>query len=201
MKAPTRYETRCLPAQDTMTASDSDEVLLVRTGQGDAEAFAVLYDRHAGRLLGLMLRRLTRRSEAEDVLQETFWRVWSRAHQFDPQRGAGIGWLLRIARSRVADYLRRRRVDADHTRGPAPSGGEASESFERGELSDRVRAALGNLPDPQRQAIALAFYRGWTHERIAREQNLPLGTVKTHIRRGVGRLREALAAEEKSKAV
>jgi RNA polymerase sigma-70 factor (ECF subfamily) len=170
-----------------------DSHLLRRIAAGDKAALAAFYDRHAARVLGLLLRILGDRDDAEDVLQETLWQVWQQAARYDPARSNPDNWLTLLARSRALDFRRRRSPSADP---PAaedrvaeadPAGG-----LERREMAQLVRAALERLPDEQREAIRLAFYDGLTHEQVAEELSVPLGTAKTRIRRGMRRLRGLL---------
>jgi len=174
-----------------MTPSDVE--LMRRVAGGDREAFAALYDRLAPRVFGLALHLLRNRGDAEDVLQETFLRVWGRAATFDPRKCPPEGWVLMIARCRAVDRLRRRQPTADDPAEPAaeePPGRE----LERAEVAGRVAAALAGLPAEQAEAIRLAFFGGLTHEQVARALAVPLGTVKTRIRLGMIRLRDRLGA-------
>ncbi len=181
------------PQAEGLRMTATDETLLARAGEGDRAAFAAFYDRHAARALGLLVKLLCDRAAAEDVLQETFLQVWSRAAQFDMSRGSPLVWLLMIARSRAADYRRRRTVpqgvipDSTTAEVESPHG-----AVERSELRSRTHGALESLPSDQRIAIRLAFYEGLTHVEIAQKQELALGTVKTRIRLGMRRLRELL---------
>jgi RNA polymerase sigma-70 factor (ECF subfamily) len=168
----------------------ADQELIRAVAAGDAVAFAELYDRHAARVLGLLVRWLGDRGEAEDALQETFWHVWRRAARYDPGRAPPAVWLLLIGRSRALDRLRRRRPEAAAAEG-ADADDPAAALVEE-ESSRQVREALALLPEEQRSAILLAFYGGLTHEQVARRQAIPLGTVKTRIRLGMKRLRQLL---------
>lgn len=178
----------------------SDEQLLARAAEGDREAFAALYDRHAPRVLGLLVRMLGQRGDAEDVLQETFLQAWRQAPRFDAGRSPGLAWLFVIARSRALDCLRRRRAPdappaATERAAPAePAGVETLDA------ALPARAALARLPEEQRSAISLAFFAGMTHEQIALQQGLPIGTVKTRIRRGMIALREYLHSDSRVSA-
>jgi RNA polymerase sigma-70 factor (ECF subfamily) len=170
-----------------------DGELVRRMASGDSQALAAFYDRHAGRVLGLLLRLVPDRAEAEDLLQQTFWEVWTRAGQFDPARSRPTTWLLLIARSRGLDRARRRSATVGLAGVPEPvTRAEVSADLEQGETGRQVADALARLPEEQRQAIQLAFYGGLTHEQIARQLSLPLGTVKSRIRIGMQRLRELL---------
>lgn len=167
--------------------------LLARVARdGDRPAFAAVYDRLAPRVYGFLLKLLGNRSEADDVLQETFLQVWNQAARFDPARAGPDGWVLMIARSRAADRLRRR-VAAKIQNGPGDEPTDTAHPGERLERADdarRVSAALARIPPEQGELIRLAFYDGLTHEQIARHLGLPLGTVKTRIRLGMMRLRD-----------
>lgn len=175
----------------------SDRELMARVARRDAQAFASLYDRHAGRVLGLILEILGRREMSEDVLQETFWSAWESAGRYDPDRSSPIVWLILIARARAVDRLRRRARESRDSRQPHPgrddvAAADGDARRERAESCADAVAALRRLPAEQREAIDLAFFRGMTHEQIARLGAVPLGTVKTRIRSGMRRLREMI---------
>ncbi len=181
----------------------SDEVLLERVSHGDAGAFAAFYDRHAGRILGLLSRLLGDRAAADDVLQEVFVQVWSQARQFDSSRGGPVLWLVMIARSRARDWWRRngRLTDTLRDLGDAYAAtDDQSGELERSESADLTRQALAQLPEEQRSAIRLAFYQGLTHVEIADRQRVALGTVKTRIRLGIRKLRGILGSRMRAVA-
>jgi len=170
----------------------TDEQVLTAVGRGDAEAFGELYDRFAARALGLIMRIISRRDEAEDVLQEVFWSAWRSAERFDARLGGAAAWMLMLARSRAIDHLRRRRDPAasasDDLATLAPVTIDTANTHD----SEAAVHALRQLPAEQREPISLAFYRGLTHAQIAQTLSLPLGTIKTRIRLGMERLRETL---------
>ncbi len=171
----------------------SDQTLLERLSHGDAGAFSAFYDRHASRILGLLVRLLGNRTSAEDVLQEVFVQVWSQAGTYDPQRGSPVLWLVMIARSRARDWWRRhsRLGEAALELGDVPeSAASRGGDLEQSESAELARQALALLPDEQRTAIRLAFFQGLTHVQIADLQRIALGTVKTRIRLGIRKLRE-----------
>jgi len=175
----------------------SDQDLLRAIASGDRAAFGAFYDRHAPRVLGLLVRLVRHRADADEVLQDTFWQVWTQAGQYDPDRAAPQAWLVLIARSRAFDLLRRRarRTEPAIEREPCRCHDAAGE-LAAAESSREVHAAVSRLPDEQRQAVWLAFFGGLTHDQIARQQGIPLGTVKTRIRLGMRRLREMLHPEQ-----
>jgi RNA polymerase sigma-70 factor (ECF subfamily) len=170
----------------------SDHELVEAIKAGNAAALAALYDRHAGRVLALLVRWLGDRGDAEDLLQETFWQVWRRAAQYDSDRAPPVVWLQLIARSRALDWLRRRRPEAEIRAGAGPVRDDPAGALVEEESSQQVREALGQLPEDQRRVLLLAFFGGMTHEEIARQHAIPLGTVKTRIRLGMRRLRVLL---------
>lgn len=178
-----------------------DETVLARMADGDAAAFAELYDRYAPRALGLIAKMLGHAADAEDVLQEVFWQVWCSAAEYDAGRASPPAWILMIARSRACDALRRRCaakpcVESSDD-GCACETAEPSLQLERLEAEGEVREALAQLPEEQRTAIQFAFYGGLTHAEIAVIQDVPLGTAKTRIRLGMQRLRGLLCEREK----
>lgn len=162
---------------------------------GDRAAFAPFYDRYAPLAYPLILRIVRDRDDAADVLQEVFWEAWQSAATYAPGRGSPEAWVLMRARSRAIDRVRsiRRRgatfvapLDDAVAASPDEGGPDAAE-----EASDRrrVQGALERLPEPQRQAIELAYFGGLTQTEIAERLEQPLGTVKTRIRLGLERLR------------
>jgi RNA polymerase sigma-70 factor (ECF subfamily) len=173
----------------------TDVVLLHRIAARDNAAVAELYDRHNRLLYGLILRILRNRDEAEDVLQEVFVTIWTRAGTYDMTLGSPLAWLVRVARNRAIDRLRSRQV-ADRALDSvplplSPAGDPETGAAQRQEQETMARA-LAALPGEQRTLIEHAFYLGWTHAELASRFELPLGTVKTRIRRGMMALRDAM---------
>ncbi|HET7010068.1 MAG TPA: sigma-70 family RNA polymerase sigma factor [Anaerolineales bacterium] len=171
-----------------------DADLLLRVARGDREAFFQVYDRHASRVLALCRHILGDSMAAEDATQEAFLRVWTRAAQYDPARGKVTTWLLTIARRVSIDRLR------SEARRPAPDALDADEAW--AEVADpgsvgedarwhSLRLAMEDLPPEQRRVISLAFYFGLSHSQIAGMLSTPLGTVKTRLRLGMRKLRQA----------
>lgn len=172
-----------------------DIVLIERIVARDEHAVAELYDRHCRLLLGLILRILRDRSEAEEVLQEVFVLVWTRAETYNVSIGPPAAWLVRIARNRAIDRLRANSVRLRAVESaPAPAAADNPEL--RASVSEQQRAvarALDSLPPDQRVLIEQAYFLGLTQSELAARFKLPLGTVKTRIRTGMLALREQLS--------
>lgn len=173
--------------------------LLAEIAGGCQNALAALYRRRCGLLYSLLIRMLVSETEAQDVMQDTFVQIWRRAPAYDPRRSSPIAWMIMIARGMAIDRLRARlRRNATQEAYQREAASLAVEEMdgrrhtESGELAAACRAALDQLPEPQRRALQLAFFRGWTHEEIARAEGDPLGTVKARIRRGLLAMRQAL---------
>ena len=173
----------------------TDIALLDRIVARDEQAVAELYDRHHRLLFGLILRILRDRSEAEEVLQEVFVLVWTRAETYNVALGSPAAWLVRIARNRGIDRLRANSVRVRAAESvPLPAAAESPEASAA--LSEQQRAvacALQSLPADQRLLIEQAYFLGLTQSELAERFNLPLGTVKTRIRTGMIALRERLS--------
>jgi RNA polymerase sigma-70 factor (ECF subfamily) len=166
--------------------------------QGDQEALAALYDETSPLLFSLSLRILRRREDAEEAVLDAYSRAWRLAGRFDSSRASVLTWLVMITRSVSIDRLRAaasresRNEPLDGPQDP-PDPGEAPEmAAVFGQQRERVRTALSRLPAEQREAIELAFFEGLSHSEMAERTGLPLGTVKTRVRLGLGRLREHL---------
>ncbi len=178
----------------------NDEEQLQRAGRRDPRAFEQLYDRLAPRLYGLLRQMLHDEREAEDVLQDSFVQLWDRAPGFDPARSKAFTWSVMIVRHKAIDRMRmlgrrNRLVESaalERSVLDADSAVAADAGQETAERAQSVLAALRELPKDQRQLIECAFLKGLTHHVIAEALNLPLGTVKTNIRRGLLRLRDLL---------
>jgi len=177
-------------------ASPSDAELLARMGRRETAALAALYDRHAGHVLGVAHRVLRDRAEAEEVVQDLFLQLWHAPARFDAHRGKLTSWLFVMARNRALDRLRQRasraRTHAQDSQEPTPAPASAETRLLDGERRRTVQGALASLPEGQRQAIELSFYRGLSQSEIAAETGEPLGTVKSRMSRAMAALRQAL---------
>ena len=168
--------------------------LIRRTSRGDAAAFAMLYAQTAPKLFGIALRIIGRREEAEEILQEAFFALWERSADYDAAKGSAMAWLTTIMRRRAIDHVRRRAVRPEGRSAPDEVllGLAASESADQGAELGALRRCLGELDEQPRRAVLLAYLYGFTREEIAADFAVPLGTVKTWIRRSVERLRRCL---------
>ena len=179
-----------------------DEELMHQVAGGSAEALGLLHRRYARVILGLAVQTLDR-AGAEDLVQDVFLAVWRNAGRFDPARGTVRGWVLQIAHFRLLNQLRRQSRQPEIA--PDPDGlvlagiassepGPAEATWQRERLAV-LESALDALPPPQREAIDLAFLDDLTHEQVAAELGLPLGTAKTRIRAGLQKLRGTLGSQ------
>lgn len=176
----------------------SDEVLAARVAQGDRTAFETLYDRHASIVLGITLRITGERAIAEDLLQETFWRMWQGAVTYRPQHGSFTDWLFRIARNLAIDVHQQRGVHpkASMDATEANSNTNERESAQSNFKAQQVQNALQTLPPQQRQVIELAYFSGMTCQEIAKTTGELPAAIQTQARLGIQKLREALEREE-----
>jgi RNA polymerase sigma-70 factor (ECF subfamily) len=187
-----------------MHASDPTDLrLMQRIATRDTAALADLYDRHSRLLFSLIMRIVRDRGEAEDILQEAFVRVWTRAETYDARMGGPLSWIVRVARNCAIDRLRARRVRAAvdapamhlaavEAATPASDIPTPEATVLEAERRRTLTDALGGLPLEQRQLIEAAFFEGYTHSELAQRFRLPLGTVKTRIRAGMIGMRQWL---------
>jgi RNA polymerase sigma-70 factor (ECF subfamily) len=180
-----------------------DRRLMKTIARGDEAALARLYDRYGRYVYGLALRMIGDQETAEEITQDVFTRLWRRAPEYAPTKAAVSTWIMRIARNRAIDELRRRGARADSASvswdevaiGLSSDHPDPIDAVDL-ELKRRsIRNALAKLPEKQRQALALAFYRGYSHSEIADLLNEPLGTVKTRVRDGMKKLRSLIGVE------
>ncbi|HEY5861062.1 MAG TPA: ECF RNA polymerase sigma factor SigK [Actinomycetota bacterium] len=180
--------------EDGADAVDHAGQLLLRVADGDQAAFARLYDMLSPRAFGLILRVLVDRSQSEEVLQEVFLEIWQSAARFAPNKGQGRSWVLTIAHRRAVDRVRSAQASTDRDvragfRDMDVAHDGVAEEVELRIEGQRVSEALATLPDPQREAITLAYFGGYSQSEIAALVGAPLGTIKTRMRDGLSRLR------------
>jgi len=178
--------------------ADRDELngLLIQTGRNDQKAFAELYKRTSSKLFGVCLRMLHDRGEAEEVLQETYSTVWRRASTFNPAKASAITWLVTLSRNKAIDRLRQHREEllGDPSRlneivdeQPTPAAdAESSQEYQR------LQHCLDELEPQQRDSVREAFFTGATYNELATRCMVPLGTMKSWIRRSLMQLRTCL---------
>lgn len=169
---------------------------LVRTGTGDRAALARVYLSTSAKLFGICLRILHSRQEAEDALQDIYVNVWRKASSFDPERASPITWLAVIARNRAIDRARRngsrRFAPLEEAENLADRREDAAGALEEREEAGRLTRCIGELEERQATAIRTAFFDGLTYSELAERQSVPLGTMKSWVRRGLARLRDCL---------
>lgn len=181
------------------TAEESQAQLLRRMAAQDRDALAEFYDQTARPLFSVAVRMLGNTQEAEEVIQDVFVQIWTKAQMFNPAIGQPFHWALSMLRNRCIDRLRARQrrskviVDSGEGREfeAAPETVPAENTLAHDELG-AIRSAVDRLPNDQRQAIEMAFFGGMTHPEIAEMLREPLGTIKARIRRGMLKLRESL---------
>jgi RNA polymerase sigma factor (sigma-70 family) len=186
-------------------AAESETELLRRIASADLVAFESLYDLYGSAAYGVALRITFDEALAQDVVQDAFLAVWRHAARFDPGRGSVKTWVLAIVHHRAVDEVRRRR-DTETLPGPDDDPpppltlpdvwAEVAEHLD----ATSVRSAFAELPEPQREALRLAYYEGLTQEEIAARTGTPLGTVKGRMRLGLLGLRRRLADGERDGA-
>lgn len=205
-----RFTSAFGPPQD-MTLSDEKQQgvlvdLLGRVAQGDESALKRLYDLTSGRLYGLALRIVRTGELAEDVLQESFLRIWRSAADYEATLSPPLAWMGLIVRSRALDLLRRRVSERLHV---TDTLDEAAEETLEGDALDPAQCAdasqqarvlhqcLAQLKGPHREVLSLAYLRELSHSDLSEQLKLPLGTVKSWIRRGLEQLRLCMGAGQK----
>lgn len=178
--------------------AERDELnqLLQQAGRNDQKAFAELYKRTSSKLFGVCLRMLRDRGEAEEVLQETYTTVWRRAGSFDASRASAITWLVTLSRNKAIDRLRQHReellddpskLDETVDEQPTPAAGaETSQEYQR------LQHCLDELEPQQQSSVREAFFTGATYNELATRCKVPLGTMKSWIRRSLMQLRTCL---------
>ncbi|MBV8806627.1 MAG: sigma-70 family RNA polymerase sigma factor [Sinobacteraceae bacterium] len=185
---------------DTLSCNDPTLVNLIRriTHQDEA-AFGELYEATVGRLYALAQAIMHNAADAEEIVIDTYTQIWQTAARYDVTRGAVMGWMITICRSRALDLMRHKRMRERNSCGEIESGDlERATDCGPEDLLDKlqqnsaVHRALRELTLVQRQVLALAFFRGLSHQEIADRTSLPLGTVKSHIRRALAALRVEL---------
>ncbi len=189
------------PGKDFRDGSEGIELesLLVAIAQQDESAFAAFYDATVSRAYGLALRITQRHEFAEEVVCDVYLQVWRQAGRFDPRRGDAQAWLLMLSRSRALDLLRR---ESHMSQSESVTESQLAEQafhpqdlYAVREQNKALCEALESLDEHQRQLLALAFFRGYSHHELASFTGLPLGTVKTRLRRAMAILKDRLSRD------
>lgn len=179
-----------------------DDALFERVLHADRHAFSAFYDRYVNLVYSIAYNILSDEPLAEEIVQDVFLKIWKNVERYDPERAKLNTWLSSITRYRAIDVLRKRSVRTKYVTWGVPEAlpdGEGSgleESVDRRLLKNRVRQALSELPEEQREVLALAYFSGMTQQEIAQAVGQPLGTVKTRIRLGMQKLRGLLIDEK-----
>ncbi|PYK28357.1 MAG: RNA polymerase subunit sigma-24 [Verrucomicrobia bacterium] len=187
------------PTQDVRSFSAAtDEALMGAITDRDENALEALYQRHGETLRSIIESVIHEQAEAEDVLQETLLQIWKQAQNYAPRVGKPLGWLTTITRRRAIDRLRRRQAyirvkdryqeQINELPGGASTTVDGEEKMERADLRCYLREQMSALPEFQRQALELSFFRGMSHREIAASTKNPLGTVKTRLELGLQKL-------------
>ena len=188
-----------LPLWLALHAADGDPELVQRLQRRDPQALGELYDRYGRVVFSLIVRIVRDGATAEDLVQETFLRVWNRVQGFDAERGAIAPWLLAVARNRAIDYLRsvagreRNALEFDETDHPALYV-DMEHDILTSDKARVIKGAIEKLNANQRQVIELAYFEGLSQTEMAERMGQPLGTVKTWVRTALKNLRDELAA-------
>ena len=180
-----------------MFGTPEENALIQRVRERDADALLELYRIHGPRVFSLAYRMLSDRSAAEEIVQDTFWKFWQRPGMFDPQKGVLIAWLYTVARNLALDQMRK------GNRRPFEDVFEVEEQIKGAVVpemaamadplvADAIQRAMDSLPSDQKTAIELAYFEGLTHTEISDRLGAALGTVKTRLRLGLSKLREAM---------
>lgn len=197
----TKAPARDVPVPRGADARDPLAALIEATARGDQDAFARLFDLTHGKLFALCMKILRKPDRAEDALQSAYLRIWRWAHRYDPGKGSGFAWIVTITRNVALTLAIRggREIPSSpelDAREIVSSEPDALEQAMRKQETQALAGCLQRLPDTQRRAITLAYFEGLSHRELAERLQLPLGTAKSAIRRGMIRLRNCLEGSE-----
>lgn len=171
------------------------DLIVAIASTGDRNAFAVLFKHFAPRLKAFAIRQGVAATAAEELMQEAMLSVWRKSHTFDPRRATASTWVFTILRNKRIDMLRREHrpeVDIDDIPERASEAGSADEDYQARQTQDLVRQAMDDLPADQMEVLQKAFFEDKSHSVVAKELDLPLGTVKSRIRLALSRMRSKL---------
>lgn len=172
--------------------------LMAGVARGDQAAFERLYTATRAKLYGVVLRILRRTDLAEEVVQETYLKIWNNAGSFDPKIATPITWMVAIARNRALDVVRRKReLSIEDEPEAMETASEEPNPLARLEMTDelkRLLGCLGRLEEDRRRLVLLAYYSGWSRDQLAAEFETPVNTIKTWLRRSLLEIRECLGS-------
>lgn len=178
-------------------APDNLDKSLAACAKGDRSALRSIFDREAGRLVAIAERIVRRRDLAEEVVQESFLRIWTHSYQYSPERGSARGWIYAIVRNRALNVLRdgtrEHTVEEVEALREYEHAGEIMAAWHKLDRNSRLHDCLAALDETKRQGILMAYVGGYSHGEIAGRLRIPLGTAKSWIRRGLTSLRECMA--------
>ena len=170
--------------------------LIEAVAKGDQAAFERLYAATRAKLYGVVLRILRRQDLAEEVIQETYVKVWNSAGQFNPALSSPITWMVSIARNRAIDIVRKRgEVSIEEEPAAMEVASDTPDPLERREMNDELRrllACVGRLEPDRQKLVLLAYYNGWSREQLATKFSAPVNTIKTWLRRSMLEIRDCL---------
>lgn len=179
------------------SAPDDLELALTACAKGDRAALRRIFDQEAGRLVSIAERIVRRRDLAEEIVQESFIRIWTHSHQYQPDRGSARGWIHAIVRNRALNLLRDGKredgVEDVETLREREQADEVMTAWHNLDRNSRLYDCLGALDETKRRGILMAYIGGYSHGEIAGRLRIPLGTTKSWIRRGLSALRECMA--------
>ncbi|WP_336985799.1 sigma-70 family RNA polymerase sigma factor [Altererythrobacter aquiaggeris] len=173
---------------------------MARLAGGDRKALKDIYSATSAKLFGICFRILNDRGEAEDALQDVYLGLWERADRYDPARASPISWLATFARNRAIDRLRKRKpvrgaLPADAALGVEDDTPLADNVIEQKQTEGQIHLCLGKLEERQQAAIRSAFFDGVTYKELAEARGVPLGTMKSWVRRGLAALAKCLGSD------
>lgn len=194
-----------IPTQDAARAAASaptpHEELLVQVGaRRDRAAFRTLFEHYAPRLKAYLIKNGASESAAEEIVQNTFVTVWEKAAQYDPKKSAASTWIFTIARNRRIDTLRREKyieVDSDSPALQRATSDAPDDAYADAATVEKLHAVIETLPADQAALLRMAFFEDKTHQTIADETRIPLGTVKSRLRLALEKLRGGMALRRK----
>jgi RNA polymerase sigma-70 factor (ECF subfamily) len=189
---------RCSGAIDAMLSSQELVWLLAAVAKADQAAFERLYAATRAKLYGVVLRILRRQDLADEVMQETYLKIWTSAGQYDPALASPITWMVAIARNRAIDVVRKKtEVSIEEESDVLEAAADTPDPLAKRETAEELRrllACMGRLDEERRRLVLFAYYGGWSREQLAAKFEKPVNTIKTWLRRALMEIRECLGS-------